>query len=137
MTIVAQQRQELSDKEKKQAICKLMLQILEILFDQNNAKLALHLGLSRSVIGKWIRAGECGYNVSQKERDNDYQKFLVLASIHRSLYSIFTNPTDRAIWFYASNSDFHGASPSDLVKSGILGAVTVKQYLDYQRGLGV
>jgi len=59
-----------------------------------------------------------------------------LLSIHRSLRILFPRNRDLAYsWPWTPNRAFEGQSPVDIIRrDGFLGILTVRRYLDFERG---
>ncbi|HYX32177.1 MAG TPA: MbcA/ParS/Xre antitoxin family protein [Oligoflexus sp.] len=130
---VAGNKKELSLAQKQNVIFRLLRTLCEELLEGSKKDLAACLRVSAASVSRWFQDELC----TVPHNGNDYQVILHLLAIHRSLCAIFTSPEDRRIWFKSPNSDLEGKSPEDMAKSGLAGLIHVRQYLDFERGLGV
>lgn len=126
--------EQLTKKEKQDALFKVLKKISDDLFSGKQQDLANCINVDKSSVSVWFDKKSCTANT--EKRDNNFQVIINFIAVYRSLCSIFPSPEDRRTWFFSQNSHL-GNSPLKLMQGNIEGLFTVRQYLDYMRGLGV
>ena len=119
-------------REGRAALAKMVTKLFE-LWKLSTADQSALLGLSeesRSTIARYRKGDPLADNRDLFDRATH------LLAIHRSLRILF--PKNREIvyrWATTPNRQFEGHTPVEVIrKQGFLGLLTVRQYLDFQRG---
>ena len=89
------------------------------------------LHIPQTTISKWLREK----SIPKSFNSPDITAIVSLVSIHKSLYSMFSNPQDQMQWLISEHPVFNEA-PRSIMAKDALGLFKIRTYLDYVRGRG-
>lgn len=122
----------LHDKESRRRLTKMVLRLFD-LWQLTSSDQASMLGLStvgRTTVSRY-RNGKSIFAIN----DDLLGRAGHLLGIHKSLRIIFPHNKDLAYrWVTQPNKKFGGKTPLEVMKQGYEGLLSVRRYLDFERG---
>ncbi len=122
---------DIHSKETRTRLAQMVLQLFGH-WDLSTSDQGALLGLSsnaRTTLSRYRNGGALADNTDLLGRVGH------LMAIHKSLRIIFPHDRDLAYrWISQPNRRFDGQTPLEIMKRGYEGLITVRRYLDFERG---